>query len=167
LPEYDADILSGERALSDYYEAAVSAYGGDPKRVSNWLMNDILAMLNEGGLSAAELKLTPRYFAEILKLMDAGKVNTPTGKSLLQKVQASGSSPDALVRSESLGQVSDESALRAQAEEVLAANPDQVASYRAGKEALMGWFVGQMMARTKGKADPKTTQRILVELLKQ
>jgi len=167
LPEYDADILSGERALSDYYEAAVSAYGGDPKRVSNWLMNDILAMLNEGGLSAAELKLTPRYFAEILKLMDAGKVNTPTGKSLLQKVQASGSSPDALVRSEGLGQVSDESALRTQAEEILAANPDQVDSYRAGKAALMGWFVGQMMARTKGKADPKTAQRILVELLKQ
>ncbi|HKY78962.1 MAG TPA: Asp-tRNA(Asn)/Glu-tRNA(Gln) amidotransferase subunit GatB, partial [Anaerolineales bacterium] len=167
LPEYDADILSGERALSDYYESAVAAYGGDPKRVSNWLMNDILAMLNESGLSANQLKLTPQYLADILKLMDEGKVNTPTGKSLLHKVQAGGLSPAKLVESEGLGQVSDEGALRKAAEEIVAANPDQVASYRAGKEALIGWFVGQMMARTKGKADPKTAQRMLLDLLKQ
>ncbi len=167
LPEYDADILSGERALSDYYETTVASYGGDPKRASNWLMNDILAMLNESGLSADQLKLTPQYFAEILKLMDAGKVNTPTGKALLQKVQASGRTPAELVAAEGLGQVSDEGALRKLAEEIVEANPQQVASYRAGKEALIGWFVGQMMARTKGKADPQTAQRLLLDLLKQ
>ncbi len=165
LPEYDADILSGERAQSDYYEKAVSAYGGDPKRVSNWLMNDILAMLNESGLSAAELKLTPAYLADILKMMDEGKVNTPTGKALLQKVQAGGKSPAELVEAEGLGQVSDEGELRKMADEIMAANPDQVANYRAGKEALMGWFVGQMMARTQGKADPKAVQTIFRELL--
>jgi aspartyl-tRNA(Asn)/glutamyl-tRNA(Gln) amidotransferase subunit B len=167
LPEYDADILSGERALSEYYEATVAVYGGDPKRASNWLMNDILAMLNESGLGADELKLTPQYFAEILKLMDEGRVNTPTGKALLQKVQASGHSPAELVEVEGLGQVSDEGALRKVAQEIVAANPEQVASYRAGKEALIGWFVGQMMARTKGKADPQTAQRLLLDLLKQ
>jgi aspartyl-tRNA(Asn)/glutamyl-tRNA(Gln) amidotransferase subunit B len=165
LPEYDADILSGDRQLSDYYEAAVAAYGGDPKRVSNWLMNDVLAMLNESGQSAGELKLTPAYLAEVLKLMDTGKVNTPTGKSLLLKVQASGRAPAAIVESEGLGQVSDESELRKIAEEIVAANPDNVASYRAGKQALISWFVGQLMARTKGKADPKTAQKILAELL--
>lgn len=165
LPEYDADILSGERALSDYYEAAVSAYGGDPKRVSNWLMNDILAMLNESGLSAAELQLTPQYLAEILTLMDSGKVNTPTGKALLAKVQASGQAPTAIVEAEGLGQVSDEGELRALAEEIVAANPDNVASYRAGKQALIGWFVGQVMARTGGKAEPKAVQAILRSLL--
>jgi aspartyl-tRNA(Asn)/glutamyl-tRNA(Gln) amidotransferase subunit B len=166
LPEYDADILSGERALSDYYEAAVAAYGGGAKRVSNWLMNDILAMLNESGQSADQLKLTPQYLAEILKLMDAGTVNTPTGKALLQKVQAGGKSPADLVQAEGLGQVSDEGALRKIAEEIVAASPDQVASYRGGKRALIGWFVGQMMARTKGKADPQTAQRLLLYLLK-
>jgi aspartyl-tRNA(Asn)/glutamyl-tRNA(Gln) amidotransferase subunit B len=165
LPEYDADILSGERALSDYFEAAVAAYGGDPKRVSNWLMNDVLAMLNESGQTADQLKLTPQYFAEVLKLMDAGTVNTPTGKSLLAKVQASGQAPAAIVQAEGLAQVSDEGELRKIAEEIVAANPDNVASYRAGKEALMGWFVGQLMARTKGKADPKAAARILRELL--
>lgn len=165
LPEYDADILSGERALSDYFETAVAAYAGDPKRVSNWLMNDVLAMLNESGQTADQLKLTPQYLADILKLMDAGTVNTPTGKSLLAKVQASGQAPDAIVQAEGLAQVSDEGELRKLAEEIVAANPDNVASYRAGKEALMGWFVGQLMARTKGKADPKAAARILRELL--
>ncbi len=167
LPEYDADILSGERALSDYFEAAVAAYGGDPKRVSNWVMNDVLAMLNEGGILASELKLTPEFLADIIKLMDSGKVNTPTGKSLLQKVQASGKAPMQIVDSEGLAQVSDEGALRKMAEEIITANPDQVAAFRAGKEALMGWFVGQLMARTKGKADPKAAQSILRDLLKQ
>ena len=167
LPEYDADILSGERALSDYFEAAVSAYAGDPKRVSNWVMNDVLAMLNEANLSAGELKLTPQHLADILKQMDSGKVNTPTGKSLLQKVQATGKSPAEIVEAEGLGQVSDEGALRKMAEEIIAANPNQVAEFRAGKETLMGWFVGQLMARTKGKADPKAAQRILSELLSQ
>jgi aspartyl-tRNA(Asn)/glutamyl-tRNA(Gln) amidotransferase subunit B len=167
LPEYDADILSGERALSDYYEAAVSTYGGDPKRTSNWLMNDVLAMMNEAGLRADELKLTPAYFADVLKLMDEGKVNTPTGKGLLQKVQSSGKAPAEIVQAEGLAQVSDEGELRKVAEEIVAGNPEQVANFRAGKAALMGWFVGQMMARTKGKADPKTAQRLLAELLQQ
>lgn len=167
LPEYDADILSGERALSDYFEAAVAAYGGDPKRVSNWVMNDVLAMLNEAGIAASDLKLTPQFLADIIKLMDSGKVNTPTGKSLLEKVQANGKAPLEIVESEGLAQVSDEGALRKMAEEIIAANPQQVAAFRAGKEALMGWFVGQLMARSKGKADPKAAQSILGALLKQ
>jgi aspartyl-tRNA(Asn)/glutamyl-tRNA(Gln) amidotransferase subunit B len=167
LPDYDADILSGERELSDYYEAAVAVYGADPKRVSNWLMNDVLAMLNESSITAGQLKLTPAYLAEVLKLMDAGTVNTPTGKSLLAKVQASGKAPAAIVEAEGLGQVRDETELRKMAEEIIAANTENVASYRAGKQALIGWFVGQLMARTKGKADPKVAQKILAELLNQ
>jgi aspartyl-tRNA(Asn)/glutamyl-tRNA(Gln) amidotransferase subunit B len=167
LPEYDADILSGEHSLSDYFEGAVAAYGGDPKRVSNWVMNDVLAMLNEAGIAASNLKLSPQFLADIIKLMDSGKVNTPTGKSLLQKVQASGKSPAQIVEAEGLAQVSDEVALRKMAEEIIIANPEQVATFRAGKEALMGWFVGQLMARTKGKADPKAAQSILRDLLKQ
>jgi aspartyl-tRNA(Asn)/glutamyl-tRNA(Gln) amidotransferase subunit B len=167
LPEYDADILSGERSLSDYFETAAAAYDGDAKRVSNWLMNDVLAMLNESGQTADQLKLIPQYLADILKLMDAGTVNTPTGKALLAKVQATGKAPAEIVQAEGLAQVSDEGELRKIAEEIVAANPDNVASFRAGKEALMGWFVGQLMARTKGKADPKAAARILSGLLKQ
>jgi aspartyl-tRNA(Asn)/glutamyl-tRNA(Gln) amidotransferase subunit B len=167
LPEYDADILTNERALSDYFEAAAAAYGGDAKRVSNWLMNDILSMLNERGLTADELALTPAYFAEILKLMDSGAINTPTGKSLLVKVQESGKAPAEIVEAEGLAQVSDTGAIQALAAEVVAANPEQVASYRSGKDSLIGWFVGQVMAKTGGKADPQAARQALQELLKE
>ncbi len=167
LPEYDADILTSERQLSDYYELAVRSYGGDPKRVSNWLMNDVLRMLNERGLTAAQLLLTPTYLAEILKLVDGGTINTSTGKSLLQKVQDSGKSPAAIVAAEGLAKVSDDSAIRSICQEVINESPKEVASYRGGKDTLMGWFVGQVMKKMRGKADPTLARTILEELLKQ
>ena len=167
LPEYDADILTSERSLSEYYETAVKAYGGDPKRLSNWLMNDVMAMLNESGLTAGELKLKPQYLAEIVKLVDANTVNTPTGKSLLAKVQDSGKSPGEIVEAEGLGQVSDSGAIRAIAAEVIAENPEQVASYKSGKDSLIGWFVGQVMRKSQGKADPNLTREVMQELLSE
>jgi aspartyl-tRNA(Asn)/glutamyl-tRNA(Gln) amidotransferase subunit B len=165
LPEYDADILTGERSLSDYFEAAVGAYGGDPKRVSNWLMNDVLRMINERGLEAGSLLLTPESLAQIIQLVDAGTINTSTGKSLLEKVQETGRAPGDIVREEGLARVSDESALQGLAAEVLAENPDQVAAFKAGKVTLMGWFVGQVMKKSRGKADPQLAREILEGLL--
>ncbi|KPL82370.1 hypothetical protein SE15_09340 [Thermanaerothrix daxensis] len=165
LPEYDAEILTGERALSDYFEQAVRAYGGDPKKVSNYLMNDVLRMLNESGKSATELRLTPQYLADILRLVDAGTINTSTAKALLQKVEESGRSPQAIVEAEGLAKVSDESAIRAVCQEVLAENPKEVESYRKGKVTLIGWFVGQVMKKMRGKADPTLARQILEELL--
>jgi aspartyl-tRNA(Asn)/glutamyl-tRNA(Gln) amidotransferase subunit B len=167
LPEYDADILTNERSLSDYYENTVQAYGGDPKRISNWVMNEVLRMLNEKGITAGEMKLTPAYLAEIVKMVDAGKVNTSTGKSLLEKVQSSGRSPEEIVRAEGLAQVSDQGAIRAVCAEVLAENPDQVAAYQNGKATLIGWFVGQVMRKMRGKADPQAARSLLEELLSQ
>ncbi len=166
LPEYDADLLTSERSLSDYFEDAVRAYGGDPKRVSNWLMNDVLRMLNESGQSAAELALTPAYLAEIIKLVDAGTINTNTGKDLLQKVNVTRRAPAQIVQEEGLAKVSDDSAIRAAVEQVLAENPTEVASYRAGKVTLAGWFVGQVMRKMQGKADAQKTRAILEEMLK-
>ena len=165
LPEYDADILTGERTLSDYFEAAVKAYGGDPKRVSNWLMNDVLRMINEKGFFASDLRLTPAYLAEIIKLVEAGTVNTSTGKSLLEKVETSGQAPAAIVQTEGLAKVSDQEAIRAVCAEVLAENPEQAASYKSGKVTLMGWFVGQVMKKMRGKADPQVAKTVLEELL--
>lgn len=166
LPEYDSDILTGERALSDYFESTVKAYGGDVKRVSNWLTNDVLRMLNEGGVTADELKLTPAYLAEIIKLVDAGTVNTNTGKSLLAKVNASGKSPAQIVQEDGLAKVSDDSAIRVAIEQVLAESPNEVASYRGGKLGLIGWFVGQVMKKMQGKADAQKTRVLLEEMLK-
>jgi aspartyl-tRNA(Asn)/glutamyl-tRNA(Gln) amidotransferase subunit B len=165
LPEYDADILTGERSLSDYFEAAVQAYAGDAKRVSNWLMNDVLRMINESGMTAGELRLRPAYLAEIIKLVDANTINTSTGKALLDKVQQSGKSPAELVKQEGLAQVSDASAIQALSAQVLAENPEQVASYRNGKATLIGWFVGQVMRKSGGKADPQLVRSTLESLL--
>jgi aspartyl-tRNA(Asn)/glutamyl-tRNA(Gln) amidotransferase subunit B len=165
LPIYDADILTGERSLSDYFEAAVQSYGGDPKRVSNWLMNDVLRMINEKGLPASELKLRPVYLAEIIKLVDAGTVNTSTGKSLLEKVETSGQAPAAIVQTEGLAKVSDSDAIRAVCAEVLMESPEQAAAYQSGKVTLMGWFVGQVMKKMRGKADPQVAKAVLEELL--
>jgi aspartyl-tRNA(Asn)/glutamyl-tRNA(Gln) amidotransferase subunit B len=165
LPEYDADILTSERSLSDYFELAVKAYGGDPKRLSNWLMNDVLRMVNEKGLLAGQMRLTPAHLVEIVKLVDSGAINTSTGKSLLEKVEASGRAPGEIVQAEGLAKVSDQEAIRAVVAEVLAENPEQVASYRNGKVTLIGWFVGQVMRKMRGKADPQTAKAILEEQL--
>jgi len=166
LPEYDADILTGERNLSDYFERAVIAYGSDPKRVSNWLMNDVLRMINERGISAAELKLTPLYLAEIIKLVDTNTVNSSTGKALLEKVQASGQAPGEIVQEEGLAKVSDSDAIRTLCAEVLSDAPEQVAFYKQGKTTLIGWFVGQVMKKSRGKADPQLARTLLEELLR-
>lgn len=166
LPEYDADLLTGERSLSEYFEAAVTAYGGDPKRVSNWMMNDVLRILNESNRIAAQLKLTPTHLAEILKLLDSGTINSSTAKSLLEKADNSGKAPSIIVAEEGLAKVSDDSAIRRVCEEVLAENPKEVQSYRGGKITLIGWFVGQVMRRMGGKADPALARQILEELLR-
>jgi len=166
LPEYDADILTGDRPISDYYEAAVKAYDGDPKIVSNWIMNEILRMLNDLGINADELVLKPIHLAAVIKLVDAGMINNATGKSLLVKVQQTGKSPAAIVEEEGLAQVSDDSALQAVINNLLAANPEEVGSYRSGKEGLFGWFMGQVMRETRGKADPQLTKELLHKALK-
>jgi aspartyl-tRNA(Asn)/glutamyl-tRNA(Gln) amidotransferase subunit B len=167
LPEYDADILTSERTLSDYFESTVRAYGGEPKRASNWLINDVLRLLNESGKAAGALALTPAFLAEIIKLVDEGTVNANTGKDLLEKVEATGKAPGEIVRGEGLARVSDEGAIRAVAAQVLVENPAEVASYREGKVTLMGWFVGQVMRKMLGKADAQMARSILDELLQE
>ncbi len=165
LPEYDADILTGERFLSDYFEEAVQAYGGDPKRVSNYLMNEVLRMINDSGKNAGQLRLTPAYLAGIIKLVDAGTINTSTGKSLLARVEETGKAPDEIVAEEGLAKVSDDSAIRAVCEQIILESPDEVAAYKAGKVSLIGWFVGGVMKAMRGKADPQIARTIMEELL--
>jgi len=167
LPVYDADILTGDRALSDYFETAVASYGGDSKRVSNWVMNDVMRLINERGILANQLRLTPQYLAEIIKQVDANTINTSTGKSLVEKVEDSGRAPAEIVQAEGLGVVSDEDAIREIIIEVIEDNPDQVATYKSGKTTIIGWFVGQVMKKSRGKADPQMARSILDELLSE
>jgi aspartyl-tRNA(Asn)/glutamyl-tRNA(Gln) amidotransferase subunit B len=166
LPEYDADILTLDRPLSEYFEATAAAYGGDTKKVSNWLMNDVMRLINDQNLNPASMRLTPQFLAELLKLVDDGTINITTGKALLEQVQKSGKAPSQLVEEQGLAQVRDDAAIREVCQKIIDGNPDEVAAYRGGKEGLMGWFVGQVMREMRGKADAKLAKEVLAELLK-
>lgn len=166
LPEYDADILTGDRPLADYFEKAAGAYQGDSKAVSNWIMNEILRMLNELSIEADGLIIKPEDLVEVIEMVDADKINNATGKALLGKVQESGKPPAVIVEEEGLAQVSDDSALQAVIDSIIADNPGEVASFRDGKDGLLGWFMGQVMRATRGKADPALTRDLLQKALR-
>lgn len=165
LPLYDAEILTEERSLSDYFEDAARAYKDEPKAVSNWIMNDILRLLRERGTTAGKLKLRPKHLASIIHMVDDKAITISTGKKLLEKVEDSGKAPEEIVKNEGLAQVSDDSALRAMAEAVVAENAEQAEIYRNGKTSVIGWFVGQIMRKSGGKANPQMVKQILEELL--
>jgi len=128
-------------------------------------MNDVLRLINERNLQPMEMALTPAYLSELLKLVDAGTINTTTAKALLQDILESGKPPAQIVEEKGLAQVTDDSAIRAICEQVINDHPDEVVSYREGKESLIGWFVGQVMRSSRGKADAKAAREILSELL--
>ncbi len=165
LPLYDAEILTEERSLSEYFEEAVLAFGGDSKIVSNWLMNDVLRIIREHNTTAGQLQIRPMHLAEIIRMVETRKITNSTGKDLLERVEETGHAPVDIVEEEGLGQVSDEDTLRSLVGEVIAANPEQVASYKGGKTTLVGWFVGQIMRQTKGQADAQLVRELLEESL--
>ena len=165
VPEYDAEILTEERSLSEFFEATVSAHEGDAKRVSNWVMNDVLRLIREEETSAGELGLKPVELAEIISMVEGGVISNSVGKDLLGQVRNSDRSPSQIVEEEGLAQVSDAGKLSEVAERILEANSGKAAAYQAGKIGLIGWFVGQMMKETGGQADPKAAKEILEELL--
>ena len=167
LPEYDAEILTEERTLSDLFEATVLAYGGDPKRVSNWIMNDVLRLIRQAGSTASELDLLPAHLAEIIQLVDSGSITAGVGKELLEQARGTVKTPRQLVEERGLAQVTDTEILRKTAALILQSNPTQVESYRAGKVTVLGWFVGQLMRETGGRADAKKARELLQELLEQ
>ncbi len=167
LPEYDAEILTEERSLADYFEAAVEADRLDPKAVSNWLMNDVLRMMRDSRRTAADLVLRPEHLSQIIGMVAREEITANTGKALLEKVDASGRSPTDIVAAEGLAQVADRDSLEELAKQIIEANPEQLATYRAGKTTVVGWFVGQLMRQTQGKAHPQTARQVFEDLLSE
>jgi aspartyl-tRNA(Asn)/glutamyl-tRNA(Gln) amidotransferase subunit B len=165
LSIYDARVLTDERPMAEYFEAAVAA-GGDPKAVANWVTGDIAAHVNANRLSIAELPLTPEQLAEMVQLIEAGTISGKIAKDLLPELLEKGGSVAAIVEARGLGMISDPAAITAIVDELLAAHPEEVAAFRGGKTKLQGFFVGQLMKRTGGRADPKLANRILSEQLK-
>lgn len=165
LSIYDARVLTDERAMAEYFEDAVAA-GGDPKGVANWVTGDIAAYLNAGKLSITDLPLKPEELSELVGLIDDGTISGKIAKEILPELLETGGSPKAIVAERGLGMISDPSAITQVVQELLAAHPAEVEAFRGGKNKLQGFFVGQLMKRTGGRADPKLANRILNEQLK-
>jgi aspartyl-tRNA(Asn)/glutamyl-tRNA(Gln) amidotransferase subunit B len=164
LPDYDAGVLTAARDVADYFEA-VARQSGNAKAASNWVMTDVLRKLNEGQASLAASRVPPEHLAGMIRLIDAGTISGKIAKDVFERMWTSGDAAQAIVEREGWVQVSDESALQAAIAEVVAANPDQVATYRAGKSATLGWFVGQVMRKTGGKANPQVVNALLKKAL--
>lgn len=164
LPERDADLLTSERDLADYFEEA-ARLSGAPKKVGNWMMGEFLRELNLAHISAAEASMQPAQLAELVSLVEEGVISGKIGKDIFPDLFAKGGSPKRYVEEKGLVQISDSSALEAQVDEILAANPDEVEAYRGGKTKLLGFFVGQVMRATKGQANPGLVNQILKDKL--
>jgi len=165
LSVYDARVLTDERAMAEYFEAAVAA-GADAKAVSNWVTGDIAAFVNANRLSIAELPLKPEQLAEMVQLIEGGVISGKIAKELLPELLDQGGSPKAIVEARGLGMISDPAAISAIVEALLAAHPAEVEAFRGGKTKLQGFFVGLLMKQTGGKADPKLANVILIQKLK-
>jgi aspartyl-tRNA(Asn)/glutamyl-tRNA(Gln) amidotransferase subunit B len=169
LSPYDAGLLVAEVAVADWFDAALAAYGAGSKegakKIANWLNGDVARLANETGLAPGAWKLAPSSLVEVLRLVDAGTVGGPGAKQLVEEVFRTGDAPAAVVERKGLAQVSDAGALEAAVEKVLAASPAEVERYRGGNQKLMGFFVGQVMKETKGKANPGVVNALLKKKL--
>ncbi len=164
LSAQDAGLLTADPGVAGFFDAALEAYGTTPeaaKKVANWLLGDVARLANETGLSPPEWKLTPEKLAAILKLADAGTIGGPGAKQLVEEVFRGGGEPEAVVQKKGLAQVSDEAAIEAAVDKVLAASAAEVEKYRGGKKNLMGFFVGQVMKEMRGKGNPAVVNALL------
>lgn len=165
LPPYDAGILTEERNLSDYYEKTLKYYHGDPKLAANWIINEILRLINDNGGDISALQIRPKDLAEIIQMVDSRSISPLIGKELVNLVQESGKTPSQITVERNLTMINDETVLREICEKIISANPKETAAYRSGRESLLGWFTGQVMHETKGKADAKLVGKIIKQLL--
>jgi aspartyl-tRNA(Asn)/glutamyl-tRNA(Gln) amidotransferase subunit B len=164
LPEYDAGVLTQERELADYFETAARE-SGEPKLASNWIMTELLRKLKQDARPLAQAGIGPAALGGLVTLVSTGRVSGKTAKDVFERMWASGEDAATIVEREGLAQLDDDGALQAAVAEVVAASPEQVASYRGGKAAALGWFVGQVMRRTGGRANPQRLQALLKKAL--
>lgn len=165
LPNYDVEILTSDKELADYFEETVKLYP-EPKTVSNWIMTELLRELKERNLRPKDSPITPKRLAELLSLIKDGTISIKIGKDIFPELCEKDISPKKLVEEKGLIQISDESEIGAKIEEILKKFPKEVEEFRAGKEKLLGFFVGQVMKETKGKANPKILNELLLKRLK-
>ncbi len=164
VPEYDADVLTMRKDMADYYEEAVRRYR-NPKAVSNWVMGDILRIIRErkldSGLVIQDWPVAAERLGALVELIDSGEISGKIAKNVFEEMVRTGRTPGQIVAEQGLTQISDESALEAAIDTVTAAHAAKVTEYRNGKEKLFGFFVGQVMKATQGKANPQKLNELL------
>jgi aspartyl-tRNA(Asn)/glutamyl-tRNA(Gln) amidotransferase subunit B len=186
LPVYDAEVLTGDKALADYFEAVIKerpqpqiirpegiptqeSLGSPkvdfPKQVSNWIMVELLRELKKEEAGLAACRITPEALARLLALVEQGTISASQAKKVFEEMWAGGKDPEAIVKEKGLEQISDSGALEAAAREIIEAHPKEAADFKAGKTKVMGFFVGQLMRRTKGQANPQLANEIFQRLL--
>jgi aspartyl-tRNA(Asn)/glutamyl-tRNA(Gln) amidotransferase subunit B len=158
LSVYDASILVSEKAIADYFEEV--ARGRDGKMAANWVINDLLGALNKSGKAIEETPVSPAQLGAIIDMIKDGTISGKIAKDLFEIIWEEGGDPADVVEKRGMKQVTDTGAIEKAVDEVIAANPDQVAKAQA-KPALAGWFVGQVMKATGGKANPKAVQDLV------
>jgi aspartyl-tRNA(Asn)/glutamyl-tRNA(Gln) amidotransferase subunit B len=164
LPEYDAGVLTLARDVALYFEAVARA-SGNAKAASNWVMTEILRELKDDDRPLTSCPVAPGGLADLIRLIDDGTLSGKMAKDVFERMWQSGEAPRTIVERQGLAQVSNEAALRAVIDEILSASPQQVETYRAGKTSTFGWFVGQVMRRTQGKANPQLVNALLKKAL--
>ena len=165
LSEYDAEVLAASRELAHYFEEALALFG-QPKAVANWVMGEMTRALNEDGKGIAECPVTPALLAQLLQLIDKGTISVKIAKTVFDEMYKTGKEPAGIVQEKGLLQVSDSGAIEAIIDEVLQKEAGQLAEYRSGKDKLFGFFVGQVMRASKGKANPALVNELLEKKLK-
>lgn len=164
LPEYDALVLTAEKEVADYFEAALSVYA-EPKKISNWVMGEVMRELNDRCVTLGDCKLGSEDLARLVKLVDDGVISGSIAKNVFKELFEAGGDPEAHVKAKGLVQISDTSAIEGLVDEVLAENPAEVERYKGGDKKLTGFFVGQVMKKSKGKANPGLVNQLLARKL--
>jgi aspartyl-tRNA(Asn)/glutamyl-tRNA(Gln) amidotransferase subunit B len=160
LPTHDADVLTSSKAVGDFFEAALEE-DADPKAVSNWMMGDLSAYLNAHNMEIEELRVSPAQLAAMIGMIEEGTISGKIAKSVFEEILSTGRDPDEIVKDRGITQISDEEELRQLIADVIEENPDSVDDYLGGKEKALGFLVGQVMRKTKGRANPQMVNEFL------
>ncbi|MFN8790228.1 MAG: Asp-tRNA(Asn)/Glu-tRNA(Gln) amidotransferase subunit GatB [Bdellovibrionales bacterium] len=165
LPEYDANVLTAERDLADFYEETAKV-SGNPKASSNWIMTEMIRELNQKNMKLSQSPISPANLGRLIQLIDRQVISGKIGKSVFAEMWTTGQEAQAIIQEKGLTQITDDSELEKIVTQILAANPSQVQDFKAGKTKILGYLVGAIMKATKGQANPEAVNRILMEKLK-
>ena len=160
LNRADIELLTSSKATADWFEAAAKAYGGEAKKVVNWVIADLYGLLNEAGIELAESKIAPEQLAALVELVDSGEISGKQAKSVLAAMFETGDDPGKVAADRGLKQLSDSALIEAAVDEVIAENPDAADKVRAGNTKTISFLVGQVMRKTKGQANPATVNQL-------